>query len=147
MKEYKFSEKNARKTIRLRIAKQFPFMLIAILAGIYFSDLQNPGKIFHNSLALILTLSITAVAVTIALLISMKSATKRLMQNIFRITENRIEHITLSGKIIKIDFDKIDLHKSSKNYLLIKARNQKILIPAEIDNFDEISNSILKKAE
>jgi hypothetical protein len=59
------------------------------------------------------------------------------MQNIYRITDTGIERTTPSGKSLSIDFDKIDLCKSMKKGLFVKAQNQKILIPSGLDNCNE----------
>jgi hypothetical protein len=147
MKEYRFSEENAKKTIKTQTISRVPIMLIAVLGGLYIANSQNGGGIFGNSLVLILTLSISSIAVTIGLLIGIKNGTKTLMQNIYRISETGIERATPSGKSVNIDFDEIDLHKSMKKGLFIKAKNQKILIPAGLDSFSEISNLILEKVK
>jgi hypothetical protein len=147
MKEYRFSEENAKKTIKSQTISRIPMILIAVLGGLYIANSQNGGAIFENSLVLILTLSLSAVAVTIGLLIGIKNGAKTLMQNTYRISENGIERATPSGKSVNIDFDKIDLHKSLKKGLFIKAQNQKILIPAGLDGYDEITNLILEKVK
>lgn len=147
MKEYRFSEENAKKTIKSQTISRIPMILIAVIGGFYIANFQNGGAIFGDSIVLILTLSISAVAVTIGLLIGIKNGTKTLMQNIYRITDTGIERTTPSGKSVNIDFDKIDLHKSMKKGLFIKAQNQKILIPSGLDDYNDISNLVLEKVK
>ena len=147
MKEYRFSAENAKKTIKSQTISRIPMILIAAIGGFYIANFQTGGAIFSDSLVLTLTLSISAVAVTIGFLIGIKTGTKTLMQNIYRISETGIERTTSSGKSVSIDFDKIDLHKSMKKGLFIKAQNQKILIPSGLDNYNDISNLILEKVK
>jgi hypothetical protein len=145
MKEYRFSEESAKKTIKSQAISRIPMILIAFLGGFYIANSQNGGTIFGDSLVLILTVSFSAVAAAIGLLVGIKNGTKTLMQNVYRITETGIERNTPSGQSVKIDFDKIDLHKTLKKGLFIKAQNQKILIPTGLDSYDEISKLILEK--
>lgn len=147
MKEYRFSEENAKKMIKSQTISRIPMILIAVLGGLYIANSQNGGAIFGDSLVLIPTLSICAVAVTIGLVIGFKNGTKTLMQNIYRISDKGIERTTPSGKSVSMDFDKIDLHKSMKKGLFIKAQNQKILIPSGLDKYNDISNSVLEKVK
>ena len=147
MKEYRFSEESAKKTIKSRTISRIPIILIAGFGGFYIANHQSKGMVFGNSFVLILTLSIGAIAVALGLLLGIKNGTKTLMKNIYRITETGIERTTPSGKSLKIDFDKIDLHKSMKKGLLIKGQNQQILIPAGLDGYDEISDLILNKVK
>ncbi len=147
MKEYRFSEENAKKIIKSQTISRIPMILIAVIGGFYIANYQSGGTIFSDSLVLILTLLFSLVAVTIGLLIGIKNGTKTLMQNIYRISEAGIERTTPSGKIVSIAFDKIDLHKSMKKGLFIKAQNQKILIPSGLDNYNDISNLIVEKVK
>ncbi len=145
MKEYRFSEINAKKTIKSRAFSRLPLFLIAAIGGLFISIYQDEGGILDVSLFVILAIPILAIALAIGLLIGIKNGTRSLMQNVYRITNDGIERKTSSGKTISIEFDNIDTHKYLKEGLLIKSHNRKIIIPAGLDDFGEISKLILDK--
>ncbi len=145
MQEYRFSEENAKKTIKSQMILKIPIILVALLGGFFIANSQNGGMIFGNFLVLTFVIIISGIAVSIGLIFGIKNGTKMLMQNNYKLTEIGIERTTPSGKIVNIYFDKVDNYKSFKKGLFIKAKNQKILIPAGLDKFDELSELILER--
>ena len=124
MKEYRFSEENAKKAAKSHMISRIPLMLAAIIGSLYITNSQNEGMIFGDSIVLISTLSLTAFGLTIGSFFGIKNGTKSLMQNIYRVSDSGIEWSTPSGKSLIIDFNNIDMHESDKKGLLIKAKNQ-----------------------
>ncbi|WP_196890177.1 hypothetical protein [Aureivirga sp. CE67] len=147
MKEYRFSEENAKKMMKTRTISRIPTILIAIVFGLYIANLRGQGEVFGNSLVLVLTLSISLVALSIGIFIGMKKGAEALKHNVYRISDTGIERKTSIGKSINIDFDKVESYKSMKKGLLIKTKNQKILIPTELDNYTDLSSLILEKVK
>lgn len=146
MKEFTFSEATAKKTMRSQAISRLPMIVIAVIAGIYLATMQNQDFPLIT-LVLAITLPILAIAGYIGISMGIKSGTKSLMKNTYRLTGNGIEWLTPSGKTVIIEYDKIDLYKTITKGLLIKSKNKKILIPREIDNFSEISGLINDKVK
>jgi hypothetical protein len=144
MNEFTFSEETAKKTMRSQAISRLPLIFIAGIAGIYLATIQNE-EFPRLTLVLAITLPILAIAGYIGIRMGIKSGTKSLMKNIYRLTGNGIEWLTPSGRTVIIEYDKIDIYRTITKGLLIKSKNKKILIPREIDNYNEISGLIREK--
>lgn len=145
MKEYSFTEETAKKVIITQAFSRIPIIVIATIGGLYIADIQNGDHIFSNKIVVITTFVIFIIAGSIGLLIGIKNGTKALMQNKYILTDNYIERFTPSGKIVRLEFSKIDKYQVSKKGLLIKSSSEKILVPSGLDQFDELSTSVLEK--
>lgn|SRR5690554_6138956 len=139
MKEYRFSDSNAEKTVKSQMITSTPIFLIGIGGGFYIANNQYDGILFNNPLILVLTIIICIVAVVTGLIIGYKNNKKSLMKNVYRITENGIERKTPSDKTVIINFNQIKEQKTLKSGLLIKSTNHEILIPSRLDNYNEIT--------
>jgi hypothetical protein len=142
MKEFRISEETAKKTMKSRVVSQIPMFIFAGAAGVYLAITQNEGPVPHLTLILAITIPVLTIAGYIGMRMGIKSGVKSLMKNIYRLTENEIEWHTPSGKTVIIDYDKIDHFKTQTRGLLIKSKNKRILIPRELDNFNEITGLI-----
>jgi hypothetical protein len=147
MKEYKFSKENARNHIRARLINRSPVILAAIIAGLFIGNYRTGGDMFENKIVLILTLVIGGIAVAAGIQLGIKRGAESLMYERFRLDETKIERLTSSGKIISIELNSIIEYKSLKSGLLLKSKGKKLIIPSELDNFDELSNLILKNLQ
>ncbi len=145
MKEYSFTEVTAKKVIKTRALSRIPMIIIAMIGGLFIADIQNGGKIFDDKLVIVITCIVAIIAGTIGLFIGIKNGTKALMQNKYILTDNYIERLAPSGKIVRIEFSKIDKYQVLKKGLLIKSSSEKILVPSGLEKFDELSTSISEK--
>jgi hypothetical protein len=145
MKRYTFSEENARKLMKSQTIARLPLIAIAIFGGLYISNYRSGGSTFGNPIVLSFTLLICAIAVSIGLIFGIKNGTKNLMQNVYQFTDDSIKRHTPSGKSISINFNEVTDHKLSKAGFLIKSKNQKMLIPSSLDEYDELSGILLSK--
>lgn len=145
MKEYKFSEENAKRIVKSRTIYRIPIMIIAVLAGLFIADTRTGGAIFDNTLVLVLTMFIGLSALAFGLIFGIKNGTSSLLRSTYLLSDNGVEWKTPSGKTIHIDFDKVEKHQKFNKGLLIKAQNKRIIISSELDNYDELSNIVLSK--
>ncbi len=145
MKEFSFTEETARKFMRSQTLSRIPLIVCALLGGLYISSSRTGKSIFDNLYTLMATILITLISTFIGLHLGIKLGVKTLLQGKFVLTEDYIERHTASGKIVKINFDKISSHKIAKGGLALNSSEGKIFIPSAIDNFEELSKSVTAK--
>lgn len=145
MKEYRFSEEQAKKVMKSRLVSRSPMILIAILGGLYIANTRNGAVTFENPLVLILTIATSFIALGIGLFIGIKNGTKTLIKHSYRISDKGIEWTNPTGRLVSIDFNEVDMHRALKRGLFIRAKKQSVLIPSGLDQYDELSALILKK--
>lgn len=145
MKEYTFKEETAKNVMKKQAVSRTPMFVIAFIGGFYIANLRSDGETFSNKWVLIISVITVFIAGAIGLFLGIKSGAKTLVKNKFILTDTYIERHTPSGKIVRIEFTEIVKHQVFKSGLLIKSLSDKILIPAGLDEFDELSSLILKK--
>ncbi|MDD4575663.1 MAG: hypothetical protein PHI36_04455 [Bacteroidales bacterium] len=145
MIEYTFKEETAKNVIKKQAISRIPMFVIAFIAGLYISNLRSDGDAFSNKWVLIISIIGIFVAGALGWLMGIKNGTKALLKNKFILTDNYIERFTPSGKIVRIEFAENVKHQVLKSGLLIKSSSDKILIPAVLDEFDELSSLVMEK--
>lgn len=143
MKEFRFSEAQAKKTMISQTVSRIPLMLIAGGTGIYIANHNNNGGITDNLAVLLPVIAIGIVAMSVGLFIGVKNGTKTLLANVYRLSDESIERIGPNGNSTIINLSDIKTHKSIKKGLFLKDQNSKILIPVGIEGFENISGTIL----
>jgi len=145
MKEYTYTEDTAKKIIKSQTLSRIPIVIISIAAAIYISDYQSGGRVFKNLTTLIIICIVLIGVTSFGLIRGVKNGAKTLMLNKYILTDTGIERHTPAGKIVELDFDKISSHHVSTKGLLLKSFNTKILVPAGLNNFEELSSYVIAR--
>ena len=145
MREFSFTEETAKKVIRSQVVSRIPVMVVALAGALYVADGQGSGQFFTNKLALLIFFPVLIVSVSLGLLFGIRNGAKALMKNKFIVTDTFIERYTLSGRIIKLDFNKTVKYQLLKKGLLLTSSDGKMLIPSRLDKFDELLTLVKEK--
>lgn len=141
MKEYRFTEETAKKTINSRLSFFAPFLIGGSIVGICIANYVTTGSIFGS----LFTLLIVILVLAIATMIGINRSKKSMMKTVYRLSDTGIEVITSDTESVSIDFDKIKSHKIIKIGLYINGQKSQIFIPVDLDGYEEITNTILEK--
>ncbi|HBG69812.1 MAG: hypothetical protein A2W93_00340 [Bacteroidetes bacterium GWF2_43_63] len=145
MKEYRFTEKNAKRTAKSMALSLIPMMIVAVGVGVYLSDMQSKESIFDNTTLVIIIIVVLALTTAGGLYLGFRMLVRRLMGESYRLTESGIEKIAQTGVVIRINYDEVEKHKLQKNGYYFKAKGKQIFIPSGLDLFDELKKEIVEK--
>ncbi|MCK9255143.1 MAG: hypothetical protein M0Q45_04490 [Bacteroidales bacterium] len=141
MKEYRFTEETAKKTMNSGLRFFAPFLIGGSIVGICIANFTTKGSIFGSLLVFLIIILV----LVIATMIGINRSKKSLMKAVYRLSDTGIEVITSDTESVSIDFDKIKSHKIIKRGLYINGQKSQIFIPVDLDGYDEITNTILEK--
>lgn len=144
MIEYSFSKINARKITRKRVIRRLPVFIIAVFVGFYFANIDSDGMLIQDSLTLFISALVIAILLAVGLGYGIELRVKRLLKEKYILSETFIEKKTFPDKSIKIPLDNVEFFQKNKG-LLLMSNDDEILIPEELDGYQELKTNILEK--
>jgi membrane-associated HD superfamily phosphohydrolase len=142
MREFLFSNKNAHVKAKKDYQKLILLFSIAGALGFFKASVENMNSqyfIIGTLLGFLLLVGIFLFGFRIGI----NSLAKRILKDRYIVGDSFIEKIS-SYKVVKISLNEIVCFKENPSGLLIKSQGKKIVIPKELDDYDEVFNSLSK---
>ena len=145
MTTYTYSDERATQLMQKQGVARLPFQILIIGIGFFIANSTTKGQIFKDGVVLGISMILVSIVLYIGFRYSMKTGKRILMQNKYTLTNKGLERQTPAGETIKIDFNNVTEHTVLRYGLLLKTANEQIVIPANLDQYEELSNLVLAK--
>lgn len=143
MKQYKLSEEEARKHVSRRMLNRIPVIIISVGLGLLLPMIRGVN-IFHNKSVLFIILLLVILSVIIGLFVSFKIGVKGALNTYYTLSEYEVKVVS-PLRTVCINIDAISSCRSYRKGLVIKEGFKAILMPIELNDYDEIVNILSKR--